>query len=158
MKYSISLLIIIVLSISACTSLKKTAVFSPEEVKKNQIVFHQFKARQESGNITIGEVERTLRDGRIKDLNNDAGRFHHPVELVFLDQSENRLKSIFIEHPLIREDEYVGQDDQLKRITSYEDSAIFTVRYNSLEQLRNIYFASDNTDTLSIQVKLKISK
>lgn len=146
------------LALTACKGWQESVDINADTHSKEQIVFHQFNASHHSGIINIDEIERVLRDGKIKEVFNQADLLDHPVEVIFLDRSSTRLKSMFIEHPLIREYEYSDQDGELSRVTSFEDSAIFTLRYNHIENFKYIIFASETMDSLTINYKLKISK
>jgi len=158
MKNRLIILVIFIAVLTACKGMKDITHTIPEEKTDQKIIFHQFKAKALNGIITIEELERVLRDGQIKELNSQPGVMDHPVEVIFLDKSGKKIKSTYIENPLIKEYEYADDGGNLKRIVSYEDSTIFTIRYNLIDNLHSMNFSSVSNDTLHIQVHLKLEK
>jgi len=158
-RMKLPLLIFIVAAILiGCGTIKPAASEIKPDAVPGEIVFHLFNAGVVDGEVIIEEKEKTIREGQIKERQAGPENFHHPVEVVFLTNSGRRIKSIFIEHPLIREYEYLHQDGELKRVTSIEGSADFTLRYNAVEQAEGILFSSFKKDTLAVQVKLELKK
>lgn len=126
--------------------------------EKERIAFHDFRANYDGKYVNITEVGKEYRNGRIKDRNIQLEDFHHPVEIVFLDKSGKRIKSQFIEHPLIKEYEYADEDGSLGMVTSYSESASFMLRYNLIKDLYKLRFTSINQDTLVINEEIRTLK
>ena len=125
---------------------------------KQEIAFHSFLAYRSYEGVQIEEMAKVFRNGSIKEINKDHSGMMNPVEISFLDKSSKRIKSTFIEHPLIDVLEYAGQNDEIKILTVLRDSLVFTVRYNHNPEIREILFLSQRTDTLPINQKLLLKK
>ena len=158
MKLKYCILFILTLFHAGCKVLEPAADHPNNQTESKQIMFHQSMATQSSGSVIIEELDKISKAGQTKDLKLQPESFDHPVEIIFLDKSGKRINSSFIENPLIQEYEYADDDGSLKRITSYEDSAIFTLRYNLMDRLSGIYFLSVRNDTLPIQIKIDLKE
>ena len=149
---------ILMLTLSGCKTLKNTSGSESEQARPEQTIFHNFLAVNNNGTIIIAEKDKLLRDGRIKVIRKDPYGMLYPVEISFLNDKNRELNKMFIEHPLIDVLEYAGDDDQIKSITLFKDSATFTIRYNSLKELDRITFSTVNVDTLNISTQLILRK
>ena len=108
--------------------------------------------------LILYALEKILRNGSIKEIHKDYSGMMNPVEISFLDKSSKRIKSTFIEHPLIDVLEYAGENDEIRIITEIRDSIVFTLRYKHNPEIREILFLSQRTDTLPINQKLVLKK
>jgi len=152
------LVLIVTMGLCSCGSLQKVTKKDEAEQNRDQIVFHDFLARNTGQTVQITEVGREFRDGKVKNNNPTSNDFHHPVEIVFLDKAGKRIQSRFIEHPLISEYEYPNEDGKLGRVTSFKDSASFMLRYNAVQDLNSVRIISIDQDTLVINEDIRIRK
>jgi hypothetical protein len=157
MKHSVILSSLALLLLTGCAGLRPAATGNGDPTEPERIVFQDFSAVNDGGEIRIREVGKTFREGRIKESDTDPSAFQHPVEVLFEDGRGKALKSIYIGHPLILEYESAGEDGTLSKTTVYVDSSRFMLRYNTLPGLVYLRFKSVEKDTLPVDTKIKIN-
>ncbi len=144
------------LLISSCGSFQAASGTQTAKQQPNEIVFHDFLATKNGNQIQIVEIEQVTRAGQIKESLNHQSSFDHPVQVKLGSPSGRSLKKLYINHPLIRDYEYLSDQGHLQHVTTVLDSATFTLRYNMPLDLHTITFTTHSPDSLRISQTLII--
>ena len=158
MKRMIIIQVFLLFMLSSC-GINKSVSDSPKtENTHESIIYQDFKAKRTESNAHISELKIEEFEGKIKQLSANADKFNNPVEVIFLDKSENQILKTFIEHPIVAEYEYSSPSGELSKTIQILDSADFFIRYNRNPEIKSVWFKSQPGCQIFIDQVIKLNK